>query len=560
MAYKRKQLTPFNVFLSTIQQAGGSLVTVLPAADYYVATYGDDVTGNGTSSAPYLTLERAATQVSGTGKTCYVVPGKYPIANSFAWPVGISVFGAADLSSKLIAYTAMSASGIFNMRTSYTDGVGSPADGSQSISYLSFDGNARRCVQAIFIQGRSNVSVHHCDFKDFADAGVTFNGRGDDSPALGFEAPPSVFCEDNTFHNNTMVNCSGSTGSFGNGSLRVGGQLRFLCYSNYINETSRVGRTHNGYCVKLYRRGYLQDCKFYNNVFIRDVTNHVFDFSMELWNLRGVEIYNNVCRGAIDLDNFQKGIYAYGVDIHHNDLGYDTLSTSPYAAIISESTNYVDEPLSWRTGNDLIIRNNKIKNALYAIKYIKHFDGNVYDDHKIYNNILIDSQLFTWNLGANVTVSNLAIYNNTITTTLGTGFGATYLMMDAIQFTVTGTTYSNVTINNNIISGFNRSGLFSWGAANVMPIASYRNNIVAYCGNSNAPVSSDGSSFTFTLNSGNLLSASQAYPNFVNQAAGDLRIATGSPAINAGIANGLTTDYADVTRTGNPDIGAYEFI
>jgi hypothetical protein len=38
----------------------------------------------------------------------------------------------------------------------------------------------------------------------------------------------------------------------------------------------------------------------------------------------------------------------------------------------------------------------------------------------------------------------------------------------------------------------------------------------------------------------------------------DFRLQTGSPAINAGIASGVTTDISGKTRTGIPDLGAYE--
>ncbi len=48
-------------------------------------------------------------------------------------------------------------------------------------------------------------------------------------------------------------------------------------------------------------------------------------------------------------------------------------------------------------------------------------------------------------------------------------------------------------------------------------------------------------------------------PRFENQAELDFRLKSTSPAINAGFQNGVTNDILGNPRTGNPDIGAYEY-
>jgi len=54
----------------------------------------------------------------------------------------------------------------------------------------------------------------------------------------------------------------------------------------------------------------------------------------------------------------------------------------------------------------------------------------------------------------------------------------------------------------------------------------------------------------------NSLIGDPLFENIVNR---DFRLKTGSPAINAGIDVGLTTDFAGNSIVGNPDIGAYEY-
>jgi len=48
-------------------------------------------------------------------------------------------------------------------------------------------------------------------------------------------------------------------------------------------------------------------------------------------------------------------------------------------------------------------------------------------------------------------------------------------------------------------------------------------------------------------------------PQFVDKSKLDFRLKSTSPAINAGISNGVLFDILGNPRTGNPDIGAYEY-
>ena len=68
-----------------------------PADWIYVATTGNDGTGDGSAGAPYLTLGHAVTQAT-AGDTIYVTAGTYTITSQVAVPVGISIMGAGETS------------------------------------------------------------------------------------------------------------------------------------------------------------------------------------------------------------------------------------------------------------------------------------------------------------------------------------------------------------------------------------------------------------------------------------------------------------------------------
>jgi hypothetical protein len=49
-------------------------------------------------------------------------------------------------------------------------------------------------------------------------------------------------------------------------------------------------------------------------------------------------------------------------------------------------------------------------------------------------------------------------------------------------------------------------------------------------------------------------------PQFKDRTELDFRLKSNSPAIDAGVPNGVLFDILGNPRVGNPDIGAYEFI
>lgn len=148
--------------------------------------------------------------------------------------------------------------------------------------------------------------------------------------------------------------------------------------------------------------------------------------------------------------------------------------------------------------------------------------------------------------GASATVTNSAFFGNTS----GSEGGGAFYLYDTASLKLVNTTIAR---NTSSIGGavFNRA---------VSSKLTMFNSIVWQ----NLPDQISGGTTTasYTINSGNYFAGtgnSGSDPQFVAAATGDLRLKTGSPAINAGLAEGApTVDLLGVTRDANPDLGCYE--
>jgi hypothetical protein len=115
---------------------------------------------------------------------------------------------------------------------------------------------------------------------------------------------------------------------------------------------------------------------------------------------------------------------------------------------------------------------------------------------------------------------------------------------------IPGDAFNNLTITNNIFQGFGTRPIDIIGATKDYLLI--QNNI--YYGNgSNSALIHDGTPTHYT-NSGSLTSN----PLFIT-AGSDFHLQAGSPAINAGVNEGLTLDYEGSTVNNPPEIGAYEY-
>ncbi len=306
------------------------------AQTWYVSATGSDAVGNGSAGNPWRTLVKAASVINTAGSIIHVKKGIYIETEQVKLAPGVSIEGEGDSS---IIKTAV----IDDWKEILSLRSAEGTNGNQHISNLKFDGQNLSAFWAIYVSGRSNVSIYNCSITDFKDRGVIFNGRNDDVAAA-----PDTYATGNKFYNNKVSNCAAyntPNGAYGRGCLNIGGQDGMLIYNNTLVQNQRPNG-YNGYLIKYHNDGYLKGVKIYNNTLTKIPFagnfggDNGWDFAIEFWNVQGgMEIYGNTIQGAIDIVNTSKGMYPFGIWIHDNKIGQPVLNSHFESGIIFEVSN-----------------------------------------------------------------------------------------------------------------------------------------------------------------------------------------------------------------------------
>jgi nicotinamide mononucleotide transporter len=450
------------------------------ATTYYISPHGNDNNGNGSIVSPWRSLSKATTTVTKAGDIIHVNAGTYIETNSSYLAPQVSIEGdgpASIIQSTLIQLFTP----IISARSAEA------TDGNQHISNIKLDGNNRTTSWGIEIRGRKNVSIHDCIIADFDETGIFWGGRNDNEAM-----PPTNYATGNSFYNNTVSNCAKYDG-FGRGCLAIGGQEGMLIYNNHISQTGRRIGT-NGWPIKYANDGYLKGVKIYGNTILKEAFDGItWDFALELFNVSGLEIYNNNITGAIDLNHQNKDNYSYSVYIHDNILGPTKMQANLENGIILEfstETAIIEKNTFKNLGvaiyfaprggsiiSDIAIKNNTCDNIGVADKSHQGFAirfGSVEKGaYAIQNFLVVDNKFFAstkekpyWGIGILdvAKANNIIIRNNTIK-----NFSAAGITADP------GGEIDTMIIENNILSGngFANKPLFvSGGPQNY----SYKNN------------------------------------------------------------------------------------
>jgi len=415
------------------------------SATWYISPSGNDLTGNGTIGNPWKTLYKATQTVLAIGDIIHVNAGIYTETQQCVLAPGVSIEGTGVGSVIKSSVT-----------TDFMEllSLGSPegTNGNQHISNLKFDGQNLSTYWAIWVKGRSNVSIYNCTIVDFKDRGVLFSARSD----LDDNPPNSAYSTGNSFHDNIVNNCAAynlSTGTYGRGCLNIGGQDGMLIYNNTIIQNKRP-EGYNGWPIKYVNDGYLKGCKIYNNTLTKIPYGglypgeHGWDFCIELFHIQGLEIYGNTIQGSIDLSYNTKGAYAYSAWVHDNNLSRATANTKYESGIIFEwdaesvivennILHNVSSGVQFNTRNGTIISNCVISKNTFT--NLSHGDGS-----GTAGGIVIISEGTN-----NPVITNLTIYKNTITAAPGKEPLVGIDLVSGENGNATG-----VYIKNNIIQGF----------------------------------------------------------------------------------------------------------
>jgi hypothetical protein len=371
------------------------------AATYYISPTGNDVTGTGTLLNPWKTLKKATATVNTTGDIIHVNRGTYTETQQCFLAVGVSIEGDG-ITSVLKSTVNTIYTALLEVRSN--EGT----NGNQHISNVKFDGNNLTTHWAVWVAGRSNVSIYNCTVVDFKDRGVIFSGRND-----GIAAPPaSRYATGNKFYDNVVNNCADYDG-YGRGCLEMGGQEGLLVYNNTITQNSRPSG-QNGWPIKYTNEGWLKGVKIYNNTITKiPYANDGWSFALELFNAQGMEIYGNTIQGSLDF-NYQgtRGIYPWAIYIHDNIIKQPAVSAYQEEGIIFEystdgciiennifenlNQQIVTYPRANTLMKDIVVRKNLFKNCGKTNSNDGYLIGG-----------------FGGALGPNWAIDNWEVYNNT---------------------------------------------------------------------------------------------------------------------------------------------------
>ncbi len=275
----------------------------------------------------------------------------------------------------------------------------------------------------------------------------------------------------------------------------------------------------------------------------------------------GITLYTGSSNGLID-----------------NATLYDSTSTS-ILAVYNSATNTVQNSTLYQTisqsnafllrihgsSDDTIVQNNTFYNCLGGPVVIQIYDAGT-------TNAIIRKNLFYGTMGSSISAADhtgLEVYDNIfltssssaatilLSTTTGSHIYNNTFYGTAAQFAVSQTNTSTGTlVKNNIFY----TGKYASVGANSQTDTVYNYNL--YYGGSATPFTWTTTAYNFAdwkTNSSQDANSLNADPLFVSTS--DFHLQLGSPAINAGVDVGLTSDYEGkhVPRGSAPDIGAYEY-
>lgn len=508
---------------------------------WYIDPAGSDVHGKGTISDPWASLKHATDTITFAGDIIHVNSGNYLENEPCSLAVGVSIIGEGESSF------------IYSNDTDHILLLDSPVEntpGNQSISYLKFSGETYTNDVCMYINGRGNVSIHHCWFEEFRIGAIRIKGN-----LAGGDIEPGIYSTGNKIYNCSFNDCAGRVTTTGYGSIAFGGQDGLLIYNNTIIQ-ERAGN-ENGYFIKYIDYGHSKNIKIYDNYMRRTGDDGYLAIGIESWNCEGGwEIYNNtILGGCINAAGSysKKGLSSFSYDIYHNDLGL--------AAIGSQATYTVGGVAIEGGAEDVYVHHNIVRNAGFGLSVSVGqavTAQRIYFDYNIVHNWGSTATDLLYAVGLVVRVSG-SIMNDVY-------FRNNTFYNDKVEdpryvvfWNPKEGNYNNINFINNICIGAKLAWMQGTTQSTPGPIIINQLNIynnIIYDNGSNTYAFGAGITVMNDVESGSINSD----PLFVGGSPYTLKLQSTSPAKDAGVDVGLSYDYDSKAIRGLPDIGAYEYL
>ena len=540
------------------------LTLSLGATRVYVATTGNDGTGDGTSGNPYLTIATGIANAS-AGDTVFIVAGTYNVSTQIVKPIGISLMGEGDASHIITTYTSASATQAA-IQCASTPGTTTVNDNS-SISHLKLDGSSLTSTKAIYVGYRNNITIESVTIEDFLHGGIWLHVSN---------SYLTTYATGNSVINCVINNSASPNGDFYPACIRVSGQTECNVINNTINMTERAAG-NNGSCIEFQRCKKI--CIDGNTMYRLDHELAWWNFFFEGWDYSGDFDYtNNIHYGLGKVSfggEFNKrdvdcsyGFKAIGNKFYNDDVGYRTVGgySSTLYAINMEGDGHVDATISRNYIQNYGV-GIELSTPESGVGYWHHYWDwtNIEVSYNIINGIGYQDHAYAYGIfWINETnlypyygvFNNIRLLNNTIIA----HDGATYDGYQGIGI-FANDTINDLQISNNIAYNFANYGIYiSEHGTDTLVITGLdvTYNDMYSNGTNTVYVESAAGRITITdsdVTTGNITT------NPLFKSNETFRLRPTSPAIDAGIDVGLTTDtYGHRVPQGlAPDIGATEY-
>jgi len=284
---------------------------------YYVSPNGIDNPGNGTSIKSFKTLAYAATMVpGGENDTIFLSEGTFEETEPSIIPIGVNIKGAGEnltiLSSKGVRIPSSINTGDKDYKLWYdgsliqlvsphnelfrnpNSAVIVPANGNQSISGFTIDGNSKSLKTGVWVENRNNVTMHNVSFMNLAQRGAVF------APGNKiWYAYPGFYMTNIKIYECTFTNSGKDLADETLGNLNIAQLDGAEIYNITIND-------NEGYGIKFIYDGYFKNVKIHDcNIAVNESDQKWGeDISIELWNVgSGNEIFNITCNTWLSIVN-----------------------------------------------------------------------------------------------------------------------------------------------------------------------------------------------------------------------------------------------------------------